>query len=231
VPPAVAAPLNLRSAPQMREYEHIVARVGRDRPAKVLDWGCGYGQVSHLLLERGLDVTSLEYVPDAEEGRRSRLGHFPDVEAIMTREPVRLPFDDATFDAVLSVGVLEHVAQPDASLDELRRVLVPGGRLYVYKLPNRWSYLEWIARRAGMYYHGKLPEDTIYTLRGTRRMLERHGFRVEEARLANMVPLTLPGLLVARLTPALWAVNRALSKVPLLRAIATNVEAIAIKPG
>jgi SAM-dependent methyltransferase len=225
------APLNLRSAPQMREYEHIVDRVARDRPAKVLDWGCGYGQISHLLLARGLDVASLEYIPEATEQGRRRLEHFPEVEAIISPDPVRLPFDDATFDAVMSVGVLEHVAQPDASLDELRRVLVPGGRLYVYKLPNRWSYLEWIARRAGMFYHGKLPDDTIYTLRGTRRMLERHGFRVEEARLANMVPLTLPGPLVARLTPVLWALNRGLSKVPLLRVLATNLEAIALKPG
>ena len=76
-------------------------------------------------------------------------------------DPWRLPFDDGAFDAVLSCGVLEHVEDPDASLEEIRRVLVPGGTFYVYKLPNRTSYLEAIARRAGLYYHGALSTTAL----------------------------------------------------------------------
>jgi cyclopropane fatty-acyl-phospholipid synthase-like methyltransferase len=212
----------------MREYEAIVDRVAAASPGRVLDWGCGWGQVSHLLLERGVDVTSLEYRPDADEGERVRLERFPDVEAQLTRDPVRLPFPDDSFDTALSVGVLEHVSDPGGSLDELRRVLVPGGRLYVHKLPNRHSYLERLARRMGLYYHGALPHDEIYTPQTARALLERHGFTVEQVRLANMLPLTLSHPVVHALTPLVWAVNRALSRLPGLNRFATNVEAVAV---
>jgi len=212
----------------MREYAAIVDRVAASGARRILDWGCGWGQISSMLLARGLDVTSLEYRPDGPDGARVRLERFPEVQALISSDPVRVPFEAASFDAALSIGVLEHVGDPHGSLDELRRVLVPGGRLYVYKLPNRTSYLERIARAAGLYYHGALPDDRLYTRRTARALLEGHGFRVEVVRLANMLPLTLPGSVAARLTPVLWALNRALARVPGVNRLATNVEAVAV---
>ena len=57
--------------------------------------------------------------------------------------------------------------------------------------------------------------------------MTRDGFQVMEARRANMLPLMIPGALMARLSGALWALNRLLSRVPLLNLLATNVELIA----
>lgn len=221
------ADVNLRAGPQMREYEAAVDRIVADRPRRLLDWGCGLGQLSHMLKARGMDVTSLEWHPDVAEGTVRPLERYPDVEARFTQETVKLPYDDASFDAVLSMGVLEHVHDPEASLDELHRVLEPGGRVYVYKLPNRFSYLEQIAKRAGLYYHGQLEHDRLYTPATARALVERHGFRVEELRLANVLPLGLTSATAQRVAPALWAANRALSRVPGLNRIATNVELIA----
>jgi hypothetical protein len=48
--------VNLRSGPQMREYERIVGEIQADGPRRILDWGCGYGQVSDLL--HGPDLRS-----------------------------------------------------------------------------------------------------------------------------------------------------------------------------
>ena len=153
----------------------------------------------------------------------------PDIGVYISADPVKLPFASNSFDAVLSLGVLEHVSDPDESLEELRRVLEPGGRLYVYKLPNRYSYLEKLAKLLGLYYHGQFPDDTVYTKRSAAALLEAHGFEVERLRRANLLPLTLQGRLATRAAGPIWAVNRALARVPGLNVLATNVELIATR--
>jgi ubiquinone/menaquinone biosynthesis C-methylase UbiE len=223
--------VNLRSAPLQRQYCAIVARIAADAPGRVLDWGSGWGQISHLLKVAGVEVTAFDYWPDTEVDGFRQLERYPDVEAYFSSDPRRLPFEAGEFDAVLSCGVLEHVEDPDASLQEIRRVLGPGGTLYVYKLPNRASYLEWIARRVGLYFHGAYPNDRVYGRRTAVELLARHGFEVTEFRRANMLPLSLPGRLAARAAGPLWALNRALSRVPVLNLLATDLELVAVTPG
>jgi len=219
--------LVLRSGPQTREYEAIADRIAADRPGRVLDWGCGWGQISDMMIRRGLEVESFEYDESVEEPTVAPLERFPHIQAHRSPEPVKLPFGDGEFDAVLGCGVLEHVMHPDGSLDELHRILKPGGTLYVYKLPNRLSYLEWIARRVGMYHHGVGPFDKLYTLGEGRALIERHGYDVAEQRHANMLPLTLQGKLATRFARVIWALNRAIDRIPLLNRLATNVEYVA----
>ena len=217
--------INLRAPAQHAEYVAAANRIAAAGHREVLDWGCGYGQMSRLLTDRGLRVTSIDYDPAEPEPVSRPLERFPGLEAIRTGEPVRLPFENESFDAVLSMGVLEHVSDPDASLDELHRVLRPGGVLYCHKLPNRLSWLEAIARRSGrIYFHGQLPDDRLYNLAEARQIVDRHGFEPIFARRMNMLPLTLTGRIAERLAPAIWLANRALSRIPLLNTFATNVE-------
>lgn len=222
--------VHTRSAPQLREYDAIADRIAADKPERVLDWGCGLGQVSARLLDRGLRISALDYRPDVAEEGPAPLELFPSIEAYRTSKPVELPYGDAEFDAVLSCGVLEHVHEPDASLEEIRRVLRPGGTFYVYKLPNRWSYLEKIAKALGMYWHGSLPNDRIYTTATAAELMRAHGFEVRELRRSNMLPLTLPGRVAALLAGPIWAMNRVLARIPGLNLIATNVELVAQRP-
>jgi 2-polyprenyl-3-methyl-5-hydroxy-6-metoxy-1,4-benzoquinol methylase len=221
------SPINLESAPQMAEYRAAADRIAAAGHVEVLDWGCGYGQLSAMLRERSVRVSAFDYDPTADVLETRRLEHFPAIEATYSSDPVRLPYDDAIFDAVLSMGVLEHVGQPEDSLDELHRVLRPHGLVYCYKLPNRRSYLEAVARRTGQYFHGQLEHDTLWSMPEARAAFERHGFDVLEIRRMNMLPLTLPGRLATAAAPAIYAANRALSRIPGVNVFATNVELVA----
>lgn len=216
--------INLRSAPQMREYEALADRIAADRPGRLLDWGCGLGQITSLLRERGVDAHAFDYRAIAEAPGEEPLERYPEIVCTFSPEPVALPYEDGSFDSVLSCGVLEHVSDPDGSLAELHRVLRPGGRLYVIKLPNRTSWLEWIAKRIGLYYHGQLEHDTLWSVPEARAAVAHAGFQVTDARLANMLPLTIEHPLAARAAGPIWTANRALSRVPVLNRLATNVE-------
>jgi SAM-dependent methyltransferase len=209
----------------MLQYQELARDLVRRKPGRVLDWGCGYGQVTALLREEGGDVVAFDYREDIEAPTLEALDRFPDVKAHLSPDPVRLPFADDSFDTVLSCGVLEHVHDPDASLDEIGRVLRPGGVFYITNLPNRYSYTEKIARLLGLYYHGQLPNDRVYTRRSIERLLGRHGFTVRELRRAHMLPLTLGG-------PArpIWGTSRILERVPGLNILATSLEVVAQGP-
>ncbi|HEX4466147.1 MAG TPA: class I SAM-dependent methyltransferase, partial [Solirubrobacteraceae bacterium] len=205
--------LNVRSGPQMREYVAIADRIAADGPSKVLDWGCGLGQMSSLLRRRGVDTVAYDYRPDEADGKLHPLELRPEVEARFGDDHVALPYADDEFDAALSCGVLEHVADPAGSLRELRRVLKPGGTLYVYKLPNRASWTEWLARRlkGRVFYHGMAPYDRLYSLSGARQLLAASGFVVFESRYANLLPLLIPLPDDGAATARLWQANRLLN--------------------
>jgi SAM-dependent methyltransferase len=214
---------NLRSAPQMLMYQELARGLAHRNPGRLLDWGCGFGQVTALLREQGVDAVAFDYRADLDAPATVSLERFPEIEAHVSPDPVRLPFENGSFDTVLSCGVLEHVEDPHGSLEEIRRVVRPGGTFYITNLPNRFSYTEAIARLLGLYYHGQLPNDRVYTKRTARELLERHGFEVHELRLAHMLPLTLGG-------PArpIWIASRALERIPGLNLAATSLEVVAV---
>jgi 2-polyprenyl-3-methyl-5-hydroxy-6-metoxy-1,4-benzoquinol methylase len=223
--------VNLTHEAQMLEYHAVADEVAAAKPALTLDWGCGWGQVSQLLIERGLNIKSYDYDGDDAPNAEVPLELYPEIKAYLGSDSIKLPYADGEFDAVLSCGVLEHVFDPESSLDELFRILKPGGQLFIYKLPNRKSYLEWIARKLGWYYHGKHPYDTLYTLAEAKSIAVRHGFKIQRAAYANMLPLTAGGEPANKIAGPIWMINRLLAKIPVLNLLATNVELVVVKPG
>lgn len=165
--------------------------------ARVLDWGCGNGHFSLLLETLGARVTGYSFEPPPRALAGSPAFTFVPGD---TRDPRYLPFPDASFDAAVSMGVLEHVGETGGderiSLAELARVVRPGGTLLTFHLPNRTGWIERAVRalRLNKYVHPRrYDESEITTLWGAA------GFTILDLGLYNMLPRaelrTLPGVL------------------------------------
>ncbi|MFS0738638.1 class I SAM-dependent methyltransferase [Sphingomonas sp. 1P06PA] len=179
----------------------------------VLDFGCG-SKPYETLFANAHSYVGVDIAASGHSHVRSRIDHFYDGET--------LPFDDASFDAVVSFEVFEHVFNLDRILAEIRRVLKPGGRL-LFSIPFAWDEHE------QPYDFGR------YTSFGIAALLERHGFGVREIvkastdveaivqlfaaylhqhlaprwmplrlifQLLLIAPVTLVGLILSRLLPA-----------------------------
>ncbi|WP_426367845.1 class I SAM-dependent methyltransferase [Streptomyces sp. E-08] len=100
--------------------------------ARVLDYGCGYGRVMAELGEHGFrDVSGVDLSPALiERGRQSR----PDLRFAVLESPPALPAASGSFDVILLFAVLTCIPDGNAQrelVNELNRVLAPGGLLYV----------------------------------------------------------------------------------------------------
>jgi 2-polyprenyl-3-methyl-5-hydroxy-6-metoxy-1,4-benzoquinol methylase len=105
---------------------------------RTLDAGCATGYGSRMLSEGGaLEVVGV----DVDEAVLKVASHSaPDNVRFEVADIGRLPFDSGSFERVVCFETIEHVEDPDAALDELKRVLAPGG-LLILSSPNPDRYL------------------------------------------------------------------------------------------
>ena len=188
---------SLVSARQYRVLFDLVNRHVRERAA-VLDWGSGSGRFSYALLTAGLKVSAYDFVEPPQLAALEEVGG-PRFDFTLATEPVGLPFPDATFDVVTSVGVLEHVRETggteSASLADIRRVLRPGGLFICCHLPNEHSWIDALARR--------LPDTHSHAFRYRRHDIEvlvrGGGLFLVEIRRYGALPRNRASALPARL--------------------------------
>jgi len=95
---------------------------------KILEAGCGVGQVAVALRARGFDCYGLDY---AEKTIKLLNKQFPDYP--FHKGDIRnLPYADASFDAYISLGVIEHFVEgQDVMLQEAARIIKPGGYIFI----------------------------------------------------------------------------------------------------
>jgi SAM-dependent methyltransferase len=207
----------------VRDSNRIVRVLGKG-PARVLDWGCGYGQMAWLLAHRGYQVIAAD-VPHGHYERSPLLGSS---EWLPLSDPVRIEAPDNAFDAVVASGTLEHVHDLRASLRELRRVLRPGGFLFLFRFPHLYSYIEWLGRRAGVWHHA---------IRMTRRELalfvRMNGLEVLSTSYETILPVNCMCGYVrwirpvrSRFEPAFTAIDQVLVRVPGLSFASTSIRAV-----
>jgi len=102
----------------------------------VLDCACGVGYGSYYLASRPpvTSVTGADLSAEAIKYANRRFQHAK--LTYRTADALNMPFDDGSFDGVVSLETLEHLKTPDRFLSEVKRVLRPGG-IFIVSVPNR----------------------------------------------------------------------------------------------
>lgn len=210
--------------PQSRHFQESWALFQRHLPAeakRVLDAGCGPGEYSFQLarcldgpLILGVDRSEAS-ARRCEEGRR-RVG-YPRLR-FAAADLAHLGLRTASCDLILCLVVICYLDPPAIAraLDELRRVLSPGGRLLV-TVPNllnitHTAYRWWMG---GRYEYGY---EVSWTPHGLARLLRRHGF--ERIRLDGYYPAHFTLRLGGHSQVLAWAGRALLAATPSLDRLA-----------
>ncbi len=102
---------------------------------RVLDLGCGGGRHAFEVYRRGADVVAFDLDPGELAGVRGMFGAMQEAgeadpqtgATVISGDATAMPFGDGTFDRVIAAEILEHVLDDQRAMNELARVLRPGG--------------------------------------------------------------------------------------------------------
>lgn len=156
-----------------RSFDDRIGRIPLAAPgARLLDVGAAYGFAVEQALARGWDACGVEV---SVEAARRAADHCPG--RTIAASALELPFASETFDALSMWDVIEHLADPVRAVEEVARVLRPGGR-FVLSTGDVGSL---VARLSGARWHlYTLPEHLFFFSRPSLEILiSRAGLRVE----------------------------------------------------
>jgi SAM-dependent methyltransferase len=150
---------------------------------RALDLGCGAGDFTGVLASAGADVVGVDVAASALA--RARAAH-PGLAFALTPLDGPLPFEDCSFALVWASEVIEHVADTARWLSEVRRVLVPRGRLLLTtpahgRIAIALRGVERYSEPVGDHLH-------LYTSRSLRGLLSDFAFSEIEVRRRGGVP-------------------------------------------
>lgn len=186
---------------------------GSGPPGRGLDVGCGTGALAARLAERGYEMTGL----DPSAGMLAVMAaEHPEVEAVRGSGDA-LPFADDSFDLVVTVAALHHIAAPvavRATLAEMVRVCRPGGRVIVWDHNPRNPYWGLLMAR--------VPQDD-----GSERLVPEAevlaGIRAGGGMPLHSTPLGfVPDFVPQGLLPVAAAAERVVERTPLARRLCAH---------
>jgi SAM-dependent methyltransferase len=166
--------------------ENSLANCARFVKGSLLDVGCGMRPYEKTFFGGASSYLGTDYLSD-----RSR----PDVVC----SALELPFPESSFDTVVSTEVLEHVPEPQRALNEMRRVLKPGGHL-ILSTPMYWP------RHEVPYDYFRYPYD------GLLHLVKQSGLEVVQmynrGRSYAFLGQVLQEIHPVALHPVTWLINR-----------------------
>ncbi|MGB7922072.1 MAG: class I SAM-dependent methyltransferase [Pyrinomonadaceae bacterium] len=140
-------------------------------PPRILDVGCGTG-ANLLMLNQHGEAHGVDISPDALSFCQSR-----GLNNVQYGEAESLPYEDNSFDIVTSIDVIEHLDDDVACLQEMKRILRPGGKavLFVPAFMFLWSDKDEVVRHRRRY---RLPQ--------MQKAVEEAGFQIKHSTYANL---------------------------------------------
>jgi ubiquinone/menaquinone biosynthesis C-methylase UbiE len=128
----------------MRLYPYLLRHVPVSTMANksVLEIGLGYGTLSQKIAMAGAKYSGLDIAAGPVAMVNSRMEMLGLNGVAQQGNMLNCPFEDETFDCVVSIGCFHHTGDAQRCLDETFRVLKPGGRAYVM-VYNQFSFRQW----------------------------------------------------------------------------------------
>jgi len=223
MPEIVANPAALREVRERRLllnrcdawlFEEMSPFIGQ----RVLEVGCGYGNLAVHLLSREL-VVGIDVSEDSIAVFRQRFANYGHVRAYVydITDPQVLELAQIGFDTAIALNVMEHIGAEEKALHHIRALLVPGGRFVavVPALPGVYGTMD-----QAIGHHRR------YTARMLRERLVRAGFsllRLHYYNLPGILGWWLNGRLLRRTVPPAGQLRLFDRLVPLIRAVERRV--------
>lgn len=158
-------------------YLWLIEKIQLPDHGRLLDVSCGAGEVVKLASEQGIETVGVDISETVAHIAQQKVGINSN---ICVSEGENLPFPNKSFDIVTNIGSLEHYNNPARGVQEMARVLKPGGNAHIL-VPNIFSLLTniWFAFRTG----GLSIDDQPIQRYGTRSdwilLLEKNGLHVK----------------------------------------------------
>ena len=153
-----------------------------DPTLRVLDVGCGLGDLSIRISQQCHEVWGVDVTPEMIQIAEKKVALEPANVNFEQADACDLPFENHCFDTVMSVNALQTMIQPEMALKEMNRVLKPGGELllitYCYgdsTLSDNESLVDWAVK-----YRTQAVWQT-FKVTQLSDLLQANGFEVVEA--------------------------------------------------
>jgi 2-polyprenyl-3-methyl-5-hydroxy-6-metoxy-1,4-benzoquinol methylase len=144
----------------------------------VLEVGCGEGRGLELILPRAKSFTGIDKIHEVVDRLKER---YPQADFKQMVIPPFGGLEDESFDTILSFQVIEHIKDDSKFLNEIHRVLKPGGKAMIstpnIKMSlsrNPWHIREYTAEQLGNLAKNIFSSVRMYGVSGNEKVMEYH---------------------------------------------------------